>query len=214
MLLLPVLERMALNPEKNGFLWTRLDANDMVQFDYTILDDNRRLLNQVLDFWDFRKKDGWQPILESCVEEDGSLEADAAGDTLQEWLRTFTSSELYSAVRDSEYVAGHDEFLLTIEDRSLPPCRGWIDVLFRDVNGEFRIVAFHTNKDAPLATAAAHRAPFLAFQAEAVRGQTGRECSAIDLFDLNTGKSERIERVDVAGGWEIVKELLNLHLRK
>jgi hypothetical protein len=99
------------------------------------------------------------------------------------------------------------EFLLTIDDRSLPPCRGWIDVLFRDKEGVWRIVAFHTDEKASLDAAAKRRRPFLALQALAARRQTGQECGTIEMFDVRSGKSKRIEKADAKEAWEIIKGL-------
>ncbi len=208
-LLLPVLEKMAIDLNyRKVFQLSELDANDTVQYQFVVQTNEQRLLDAVLDFWDQRDKDGWKPALDQCVEEEGSMEADAARDDLKKWLRKFTASDLYKAVRESEYTEAHAEFFLRTADMSLPPCRGWIDIWFRAKDGAFHIIAFHTDKAVSLAEAAKSRKPFLALQAETVRKQTGHECSAIDLFDIESGAVQRIEKGESAEAWAIIKGLV------
>jgi ATP-dependent helicase/nuclease subunit A len=209
LLMLPVLERMALDSKRKKRFWPKdLDANDTVQYVFVVQTDEQRLLDNVLSFWDLREKDGWKQVLDICVDDEGSMEADSARDVLEKWLPTFVSSDLYKAVRGSEYVEGHDEFFLSIPDMSLPPCRGWIDIWFRGGDGAFRIIGFHTDKEVSLAEAAKSRKPFLALQAEAIRRQTGQECLAIDLFDMESGAIQGVEKGDAAEGWQIIKKLV------
>ena len=160
-LMLPVLERMARDSKGNAGWLERLDANDTVEFEFTVQTDQQRLLDSVLMFWDLRDKDGWKPILDICVDDEGSMEADAASDDLKKWLRKFTASDLFKAVRDARPTPRRilPVFLRTA-DLSLPPCRGWIDIWFRDKDGAFRIVAFHTDQEISLAEAVKSRKPF------------------------------------------------------
>jgi ATP-dependent helicase/nuclease subunit A len=209
LLMLPTLEWMSLHGRQGDRLGLHLlDADQPEQFQRIYQSEVERLFDEILCFWDLRNPDDWESTLAQCVADEDTLEAEAAADLLAEWLRTFTASELYREVTQAEDVMSRVEFLLKGPDLFLPPCRGWIDLLMRDRAGVCRLVAFHSDKDIPLKTAAKLRGPFLALQAEAFWQQTGIRCHEADLFDLEKGTNVHIKVGKADDGWRIVAELL------